>query len=312
MNKLLYCLALSLLISLQTYAQNDTIKYDVDLIGITSSGKSSPFWLQSKSYGKIVSAPQSADIVLGVSKDFDKSKRLFDYGFKANLLSQTYNSKTNVYFHELYAKARFSVFDLIIGSREEILGNQDSTLSCGGFLFSQNTQPMPKITIGIEHFTAIPFTKGFIEIKGALSHGWFSKSAYEQGAYLHHKYIYLKLGGKLPVHIQYGLDHAAMWGGNIPGLGKQPVSFQDYKTIFLGRSGGADAPTGEQINALGNHIISQSMKLDVDITDFRISGYWQDISEDGPVKFITNTLNLPDGLWGISIKNMKFPFYTNT
>jgi len=308
MNKLLYTLTFSLFISFQIYAQNDTIKYDVGIIGVTSTGKNAPFWLQSKSYGKIVSESQSADLILGISKDFGKNTRLFDYGFNANLMLQTYDNKTITNFHELYAKFRFSVFDLIIGSREEILGNQDSTLSCGGFLFSQNAQPMPKVTIGIEHFTAIPFTNGFIEIKGALSHGWFSKSAYEQGAYLHHKYAYIKFGGKLPVHIQYGLDHAAMWGGNIPGLGKQPVSFNDYKTIFFGHSGGSDAPTGEQINALGNHIISQSMKLDVNISDFIINSYWQNISEDGPIREIWNTMNLPDGLWGISIRNAKFPF----
>jgi len=290
------------------HAQNDTIKYDVGMLGVASTGTYSPFWLQSKSYGKIASAPYSADLLVGISKDFGKSTRLFDYGFKANLLLQTYDNKTNTYFHEYYAKARFLVFDLTVGAREDHLGNQDSTLSCGGFLFSQNSRPMPKITIGIEHFTAIPFTNGFVEIKGALIHGWFTDNIYDQNVLLHHKYAYLKLGGKLPVHIQYGLDHVAQWGGNIPGWGAQPVSLHDYVDIFFGRSGGSDANRSDQINALGNHIISQSMKLDVDISDFKISGYWQNLSEDGPIRMIWNTMNLPDGLWGISIRNKHFPF----
>ncbi|MDO9153457.1 MAG: capsule assembly Wzi family protein [Paludibacter sp.] len=299
---------LLLLFSIFVSAQNDTIKYDVGILGIASTGSNSPFWLQSKSYGKISSAPTSAYQLEGIYKDYGKKTRLFDYGFKANLLIQTDVTKSNVYFHEFYAKARFSVFDLIIGSREEILGNQDSTLSCGGFLFSQNSRPIPKITIGIEHFIALPFTNGFVEIKGALTHGWFTDNIYDQNALLHHKYVYLKLGGKLPVHIQYGLDHVAQWGGNIPGWGKQPASLHDFVDIFFGRSGGSDANRSDQINALGNHIISQSMKLDIDISDYKISGYWQNLSEDGPIRVIWNTMNIPDGLWGISIRNNKFPF----
>ncbi len=217
-------------------------------------------------------------------------------------------SKNSVYFHELYAKARFSVFDLIIGSREEHLGNQDSTLSCGGILFSQNTRPMPKITLGIEHFTPVPFTKGFLEIKGALTHGYFTDNTYFQNVFLHHKYAYVKLGGKCPIHFHYGLDHVAQWGGysTSASIDKQPINLHDYLIIFLGKSGEKDAPIGEQINALGNHIISQSTRFDIDIKNFKVSGYWQNVSEDGPIRFITNTMNVPDGLWGITIRNPKF------
>jgi len=298
---------LLLILPIFVFAQNDTIKYDINMLGVASSGTYSPFWLQNKSYGKIASSPTSADFLVGISKDFGKSTRLFDYGFKTDFLVQAFQNKTNTFFHEYYAKARFLVFDLIVGAREEQLGNQDSTLSCGGLLFSQNARPMPKITLGIEHFTPVPFTNGFVEIKGALVHGWFTDNIYDQNVFLHHKYAYLKLGGKLPVHIQYGLDHVAQWGGYIPGWGQQPTGFQDYIDIFFGRSGGSNANRSDQLNALGNHIVSQSMKLDADISDFKISGYWQNISEDGPVREIWNTINLPDGLWGVSIRNKNFP-----
>lgn len=298
--------------SLQIEAQNDTIRYDVTLMGLTSTGDNSPFWLHSRQFGKITSASNSADVMFGINKEYGNRKGLFDYGFKANLLLQTDNKNTNLYFHELYAKARLSVFDLIVGSREEYLGNQDSTLSCGGLLFSQNARPMPKITVGIEHFTTIPFTFGLLEIKGAISHGWFTDDIYTKNQLLHHKYAFLRLGGKLPVHFQYGLDHVAQWGGIIPGtgvgFGQQTINLNAYKSIFFGHSGGADATVNDQINALGNHIISQSTRLDVDISDFKISGYWQNVSEDGPIKFITETMNRPDGLWGLSIRNSNFPY----
>ena len=297
-----------LLIPLFLYSQKDTISYDVSISGLTSTGAQSPFWLHSRQYGINSTEPQSANILLGFQKKMNKPSNLFDYGYKADLLLQTDNLHTNFYFHELYAKARLLVFDFIVGSREEYFGNQDSTLSSGGFLFSMNARPMPKITIGIEHFIPIPFTCGYAEIKGAISHGWFMDNIYTTNELLHHKYAYLKLGGGLPVHIQYGIDHVAEWGGSVPGLGNQPTGLRDYISIFLARQGGSDATRSDQINTLGNHIISQSLRLDIDITDFKIGGYWQNISEDGPIRLIGFTMNKPDGLWGISIRNKNFPF----
>lgn len=289
-------------------AQNAVIKYNAGIEGVVSSGEHSPFWLQNRQYGKISASPNSMNVILGVNKDFSDQKKLFDYGFKVSALLQTDKSNTNIYFHELYAKARFWAIDLSIGSREEHLGNHDSILSCGGLFFSHNARPMPKISLGIENFTAVPFTSGFLEIKGALVHGWFNDNIFVKDALLHHKYAYTRIGGKLPVHFQYGLDHVAQWGGNSPSLGQQPVSLAAYKSIFLGGKGGSDANISDQINALGNHIISQSTRIDVDIADYKISGYWQNMSEDGPVRLITKTMNRPDGLWGFSIKNTNFSF----
>ena len=124
-----------LILSSTVVAQNDTIKYDVSILGVASSGVYTPFWIQSREYGKVSSSPTSADMLIGINKGFGKNDRLFDYGFKADLLFQQADTKTTSYFHELYVKARFSVFDFSVGAREEQFGNQDSSLSCGGFLF---------------------------------------------------------------------------------------------------------------------------------------------------------------------------------
>lgn len=288
-------------------AQNDTIKYDVSILGIASTGDYAPFWIQSREYGKISVLPSSADMLIGISKEFGNKTRFIDYGFKADLLLQQSDRKTSAYFHELYVKARLSVFDFSAGAREDQFGNQDSTLSCGGFLFSQNARPIPKITMGIEHFTVVPYTFGLLEVKGAMAHGWFTDNQYVSNLFLHHKYLYGRIGGKLPIHIQYGLDHVAQWGGNIPGIGQQPTGFKDFMSIFLGHSGGKDATVSDQINVLGNHIISQSMRLDVDVSEFKISGYWQNISEDNPVKLLWYAKNISDGLWGVTIRNKRFP-----
>ena len=204
-----------ILISFPVAAQKDTIKYDLFDSRLVSNGKYAPFWMQSRNYGTISSSPESANLMLGISKDLTAKKRFFDYGFKADVLLRIDNTKTETYFNELYAQVRLWVLDFAVGAREEHFGVQDSTLSSGGFIFSQNARPMPKITAGIEHFVPVPLTNGFVEIKGAIAHGWFTDNIYIANQLLHHKYAYLKLGGKLPVHLQYGLDHVAEWGGII-------------------------------------------------------------------------------------------------
>jgi hypothetical protein len=286
---------------------NEKVYYQVKLSGVGSIGNASPFLFQSQNYGQITADKNStySNIVLG--KDLNKNKKYFDISFKINSLIRTSNNeKPNIYLHEYYTKVHILNFlDIAAGSKEEILGTQDSTLSGGGLLFSKNTRPMPKLTLGIEQYTNIPFTKGFIQIKGVVSHGWFEK-AMVKNMYLHHKYGYIRIGGKLPIHIQYGLEHACQWGGIHPEYGQQPDNINDLITIFKGGHGGSSSNNGEQINALGNHIVSQSLKLEVDILDFKMNAYWQNINEDPPVDYIwKNDMNMADGLWGISLRNKR-------
>ena len=285
-------------------AGKDSIQYEIGVSGLASTGKFSPFWLQSNQYGKISSDPLSTNLQLGVAKDYGHQKKAFDYGFKFNAIGQIGNNSHQLFPQEYYLKARLWFMDFSAGAREEIYGNQDESLSCGGFLFSKNSRPIPKLHAGIDHFTTIPFTFSLLEIKGGVSNGWFIDNIYASGAMMHHKYLYGRIGGKGPVHFQYGLDHAAEWGGNVPGYGPQPSGLKDFFTIFMGHSGGSG---GEHINALGNHIISQSMRLDARISQFSIGMYWQNLSEDGPVRFMAKAMNVSDGLWGISIRNKTFP-----
>jgi len=104
------------------------------------------------------------------------------------------------------------------------------------------------------------------------------------------------------------LDHVAQWGGVVPVYGQQPSNFDAFRSIFFVNAGRSNATTNDQLNALGNHIISQSMKLDIVLSDYKISGYWQNISEDGPVRIMWNAMNKADGLWGVSVRNSRFPF----
>ena len=296
-------------LSAVTLAQQDTLRYEAGISTVISTGKYAPFWLQTNQYGKIPASPASALLFAGIEKEYYHPEKVVDYGFKANALIRTFGGKKEIFLHEAYAKARLSVFNLLIGEREQIFGNQDSTLSGGGLLFSTNTRPIPEIAVGIEQFTPVPFSYGYLELKGGLRHGWFTDNIYTKNILLHHKYGYLRLGGKLPVRIAYGIEHVAQWGGTDPVSGPNPGGWKNFSRIFLAKSGGEDATISDQINVLGNHIISQGLKLEAEAGGVKLSGYWQNISEDRPIRFIAiNRMNKPDGLWGITIKSKAFPY----
>ncbi|MFV0487564.1 MAG: capsule assembly Wzi family protein, partial [Vibrio fluvialis] len=236
----------------------------------------------------------------------DTKDRVFDYGFKADAQLRI-DVNTRFYFPELYVNARLFMFELKAGRSIEHYGNQDSILSSGGLLFSQNALPLPSISVGIPRFTTLPFTFNLLEIKGGVVHGVFTDNIMAEKILLHHKYGYVRLGGNLPIKVQYGLHHVAQWGGIIPELGAQPNGIKNFILIFRAKSGGSDALLPDQINTLGNHIISQNLKLELDFPLFQIDGYWQNLSEDSPVRFMTRSKNVSDGLWGIALKPNRFP-----
>ncbi len=305
-----------LLLPVMISAQKDTVRYSFSLSGLGSTGVYAPFWLQSLNYGKVFNTPNTSYASASVFKEYGDSRRIFDYGFKADFLVRSdleikglYTPiKNEFYFQEIYGKAKFMKLNLIIGSMEEIIGNQDSVLSSGGFIFSKNARPIPKVTLGLTNFTAIPGSGNQIFLKAAVSHGQLLENLKVTDALLHHKYLYLRFViTDFPIWFEGGIDHFAQWGGTFPKYGKMTVNMKNYIRMFFGKQGGSDAYPTDQINALGNHILSQSVKAGFNLGDYKITSYWQNLNEDGPMKFFWGAMNKEDGLFGFSVKNKKFP-----
>ena len=171
----------------------DTIFYSGAVQAVTSSGIYAPFWLQTNRYGSVSSQPHSGNLSLAVGKEATRPNRWYDYSFGVEAIGRVDTKGASLFFQQLYGHVRLYVFDITIGIKPEILGNHDEFLSSGGFLFSQNTRPMPRITIGIEQYVPVPFTYGYLEVKGGLTHGWFTDNVYLKNSFLHHKFIGLRV-----------------------------------------------------------------------------------------------------------------------
>ncbi len=285
---------------------HDTIAYGAYLTAVTSTGDYAPFWLQTNRQGAIAYRPHSGNMGAYISKAATRPNRWWDYDFGVELVGQLHTQGGTGFLQQCYGHVRLYVFDITAGIKPETWGNQDPELSSGGFLFSQNTHPIPRITVGIDRWTAFPFTYGYMEVKGGITHGWFADNEYIKNGYLHHKFVGVRLGGRLPVNISYEFHHAAQWGGTSPVYGDLGSSFKDWCNIVSAKSGGVMA--NDQLNAEGNHIGSQNLGLDIKWKDWKISAYWQNLFEDGPIRFIGFGMNVPDGVWGLTVSQERWPF----
>ena len=294
----------------------DTIQYHAYISAVASSGNASPFLLHANQRGNIAQTPYSSNFSAGIIKPVTCHTRWWDYSFGMQLTGRIESAPRTIgsnipstmvtgYFEQLYAHARLYVVDITAGIKPLVHGSQSHRLSMGGLLFSGNAHPIPRITIGIDDYIAFPGLFGYLEVKGGLTYGWLDDHSIVQKIRLHHKFIGLRVGGKLPVTIAYEMHHAAQWGG-YKGEIDYGNTFADLWNVFLFRSGGITL--SDQLNAQGNHIGFQEIALKYKQNNWQVRAYWQSIFEDMSAAFIGFGMNVADGLWGLNIQQTQWPF----
>lgn len=262
------------------------------------------------------SSPFSGNLTAGIYKESTNTERWFDYDFGVQLTgrlqSQIPDSPFDIqkkigtgYFNLAYAHVRLFIFDITVGIKPMLYETQDSMLSMGSMIFSGNSQPLPHITVGIDKYTPFPGCYGYLEVKGGITHGWLADNVYMHGSFMHHKWAAARLGGKLPVNISYEFHHAAQWGGISPVYGDIGNRWGDFMNVLFARAGGV--MENDLLNAQGNHVGSQQLTLTGKGKEWEVSAYWQNFFE-GNFSLIGNGQNLKDGLWGISMKQTRWPF----
>ena len=61
--------------------KGDTLYYGAEVLGVASSGKYAPFWLQSNRNGNISASSYSGNLSVGLYKPATQPHRWFDYDF---------------------------------------------------------------------------------------------------------------------------------------------------------------------------------------------------------------------------------------
>lgn len=285
-----------------SFAQVEPVNYSIGLTSAFSTNGNLPFWFYTDRFGII--DPQSANLLtdINVYSDFKKNSK-WGYGYGAELVGRLAENKA-VFLNQLYFKAHYGHLTIHIGRMKERLNDHMPSLSSGSMMWSGNAAPMPKIAVYFPDYAPIPFTYGYLEIKGYWSQGFFGNSRYVKHAYLQQKQLYVRAGGKLPIHGFFGLTDDVQWGGTSsnPKVGRLPQDFRNYIRVTFGEHGGPHSPKGEEINALGNHIGSWELGVQLDLPHYKGIIYRQSIFEDKSGLRLGQG-SIKDGILGVGIQS---------
>lgn len=315
---LIYSL-LFILPAVPAYSENpDTtgrteVGYQLEMFGSASHQSTTPFWMHNNTHGIVPLDADNGGLLGGVNGSYRVNPNLsIQAGFDC-----IYTIRDKPYFHQIYISSDFHAFRLKAGSKEYSHSLLDPSLSSGDWAFSANARPIPEINLSIPEFTPVPFTRDYLHVKGDFAVGKFMdddyilslvdpNSSYAQGRLLHHKSGYLKLekpsGNSF--FLVLGLEDCAQWGGRHSKFGNQPQSLSDFWRVIKGSEGDSHATVSDQINALGDHLGTYTVKAGFAHSGWELSAYKHHFFTD---KSGMEYANWRDGTWGIEC-TLPLPF----
>ena len=321
-----YISFLLLLFSFTCYSQ-DTLDYRLAFFGTASSGKYTPFWITSNTYGTVPLRANSGYIRgdLAWKHSFLSDIKL---EAEADVLTAAKNT-SSIWIQQLYAAAAYRNIYFFVGAKERYNSMLDKDLSMGDMTCSTNARPIPEINLAFPNYTNLPFTKGYLQFKADFAVGKSFDNNYilrTKDAYglavknleplytinmlWHHKSLFLKwedTSGRFPFVGILGLEHAAQWAGwtNFGKFGQMPNTFKDLIRVVLAQNGDSHSILGEQINVLGNQLGTYNIKIAYKNKKFQAALYKQHYFDD---KSGTELANWRDGIWGGEITFLNQPF----
>ncbi len=294
--KRLLCILLVLMPYL-AYSQDWTADWDFSMLMSGSTGQYLPFWARTGDDG-IIPVRSSGLLTFEAEARCDvPSGFFFETGFRAAgavAMGSPLNDK-NLYgvLDRLYVSGGWKMFRLDAGMipRHGELGRLSVT--GGDMIMSGNARNFPGVNLSSDW---IHVDKGHIfGFRGNLAHYVMADNRYVKGALIHNKSLAIKVSPGRNVDIMGGLNHYVQWGGIAQGPeGRQQQSFGDFFRILFGMKGGEEASLSDRVNALGNHLGSEWMRLVWRAEDFVMTFQYDKPFEDGSGR---NFRNFPDGVW---------------
>lgn len=334
MRRLFLLLPLLLLIAQVAQAQ-EGITYRTEAGAHASTGTFAPHYITANRYGTIANG-SGAYLRAGAFIEMDSTKR-FSYAAGIDLMgiyetasptrrwdngnfTTVYNRPQIFRIQQLYADIKYRAIFLSIGMREKAHENifTNHRLSSGNLIISGNARPIPQIEAGFHRFVDIPFTKGWVQIKGNIAYGKYLGDKYLRdhfnyyssyittNVYYHYKSLYFRSNPKYPFIFTFGIEDAVQFGGlkenyergKYINSEQSPMGIKAFLQAFVPSAGDESASIGDQLFVYGNHLGCINMSAEYTFNDkSQLRAYTQWIYEDGSG---LNKHNGFDGLWGIA------------
>jgi len=304
-----------------SYAQGsftDSLKLAIGTWGTVASKDYQPLWSVSNRFGAIRDQKSDLSTFISISnKHLLNDNNQYpgfseDSPWSISYGADVYNNKHfgTVFFQQAYIKLNYGAWQLRGGRYKEIVGEMDADLSTGSLGISGNALPIPKVGIALTQYSRVPFTNGWLQVKGLFSHGWMGNNRYMKDAYLHEKTLYLRIG-KNKLKLYGGIQHYAEWGGRRDDWTSLDRSVKGFMNVVLlkeaddGSVDYGDSVKTHRPNRAGDHRGVIEAGLEYDFERVKLNVYNQTPFDTGQGIDIRNI----DRLFGISLTNKEDSFW---
>ncbi len=307
------------------------IQYKTEVQGSFSNGKT-PLWLNANKYG-LSSLKETNGYIRGslIRPLQTDSIRKWGIGYGVDL-AVPMNYTSHFVVQQAFVEGRWKHGVLSIGSKEYPMEMKNNQLSSGSQTLGINARPVPQVRLALPDYWILPFSNGWIRLKGHISYGWMTdqrwqhdftgkKYKYTDNALYHSKAGYIKIGNEerfYPLSLEMGLEMACTFGGS-----SHFKKFDGTETIIEGGAklkdywralipgGGEPIEIGTPYqNAQGNQVGSWVARINYEEDDWRFSIYVDKYFEDHSSMFLLDYDGYGTGEeWNKKKKN-KFLLYS--
>ena len=295
-----FTLALCAALSLPHVAAAQSDWY-VQMSGLGSTSRALPFWSHTnrggvypETSGGLLRGGVSGMQSLGGDFSLDWGVGLAGYA-AAQPNAEVHNADGKRYrgmLEALHIGASWKKLRMDLGVRPRETEFGGLSVTGGNLTWTGNSQAFPGYTLESD-WIGVPFISEVVSARFDFGDYGLWDHRYVKHTLLHNQALYFRFKISSGLHFTMGLEDWCQWGGVSPVYGKQPQTLKDYLRIMTGSSGGEDATKSDQINALGNHLGRELLRLDWERETFSLVFQHDRPFEDGSgVGF----QNFPDGV----------------
>jgi hypothetical protein len=262
-----------------------------------SSGDNTPLWLNANKYGLSSLETTNGYLRAGIFRSMEcDSARKVAFAYGADVAVTTHFTSRFV-VQQAYGEMRWLRGLFTIGSKEQSVELRNQQLSSGPQTLGSNARPYPSVRVALPDYWDIPFTKGWVGIKGHIAYGiqtdgrWQRDFTEEQSKFTEHTLVHTKAGylriGK-PEHAftaEIGLEMGCQFGGTshqfdngVHATLENDASPRGFLHAFI--PAGGDSGEGDYKNKEGNHLGSYVLRLNYNHPAWRLSLYGDHFFED--------------------------------
>ncbi|GHC58523.1 capsule assembly Wzi family protein [Ulvibacter litoralis] len=267
--------------------------FEISGLALVANDDSLPFWMYRNTNDRMRSQTNAMGLLRGSASYYFSETSYIEVG--AGVVAADGFDDTTIHRDELYLSYQNSWLKATLGSKTPFQKYQGLSIVGDNFLLSGNARALPGLII--EANNPIQLLKG-LELDWAIAHYSLNDDRYVDDAMVHYKRLGLTYGINEKNRFSAGIEHYAQWGGTSPEFGKLPNSFNDFLKVFIASNANEDAPLGDQLNGLGNHLGIYNFEYIHNSESGYLKMYHQHPFEDGSGSAFKN---FPDGIWGLYI-----------